>query len=134
MSSTKERLTSMLTFAIDSITSSTSRSSTHHSRTTQHLGRLLDAPLRPANSLECSFTRPCKETDRTFHDSIDSAPDYSLTIKFDHWTDPTKRSLLGVACTFLDGSKHLLELLDFSNRGHSSDVIVSDLASILSGI
>jgi len=78
--------------------------------------------------------RLSRKTDTKFFQQLSEVPDYSLSIEFDHWSDGLRRSLLGVVGTFSDGTKHLIELLDTSLEGHSSDAIVSSLEKALSRV
>ena len=76
-----------------------------------------------SESLEKQFKSKLKST---FHSH--------LSIEFDHWKDKNGRSYLGILATCENGSRHLIDLRDVSLKGHSSDVIVEELADALKDI
>lgn len=74
------------------------------------------------------------ELESSFYKFIDAARDYELSIEFDHWTDLSYKSILGVVATKANGDRFLIELEEVSLVGHSAKSIVKSLATILQKI
>lgn len=87
-----------------------------HTYSNTHIARL-------ANLAETNFRRNLQLDSNKY-----------LSLEFDHWSEATKRSLLGMVLTSTRGDRYLLDLKDVSLEGKTAAAIVDSLKVALSSI
>lgn len=75
-----------------------------------------------------------RKADRRFNSRLKSTANYQFNLVFDHWSDISKRSLLGIVIVERTGYKHLCNLIDVSIEGHYADVSAKKIKSSISTI
>lgn len=73
-------------------------------------------------------------TENNFRQNLATDANKYFSLEFDHWSEATKRSLLGIVVTSIDGDRFLLDLKDVSLEGKSAKAIVDSLKVTMQSI